>query len=116
MAVRFHDAQGRLVERRLAGLFASTAYTSSVLTIPLISDKVQQILSDSGWARDSHSGAFAMRLFETFPRDELFQAEVSDLDHAQKLMKLIDTLEEDDDVQNVTANFDLSEDVAAQLG
>ena len=43
-------------------------------------------------------------------------AEVADLDHAQKLMKLIDTLEEDDDVQNVTANFDLSEDVAAQLG
>jgi len=42
--------------------------------------------------------------------------EVTDLDHAQKLMKLIDTLEEDDDVQNVTANFDLTEEVAAQLG
>ena len=42
--------------------------------------------------------------------------EVADLDHATKLMKLIDTLEDDDDVQNVTANFDLSEDVAAQLG
>jgi glutamate dehydrogenase len=79
IAVRFRDAEGRLVERRLAGLFASTAYTSSVLTIPLISDKVQQILADSGWARDSHSGAFAMRLFETFPRDELFQAPVAHL-------------------------------------
>jgi transcriptional/translational regulatory protein YebC/TACO1 len=30
-------------------------------------------------------------------------------------MKLIDTLEDDDDVQNVTVNFDLSEAVAAQL-
>ncbi|WP_128253266.1 YebC/PmpR family DNA-binding transcriptional regulator [Falsirhodobacter deserti] len=38
-----------------------------------------------------------------------------DLETAQKLMKLIDTLEEDDDVQNVTANFDIPEDVAAQL-
>ena len=38
-----------------------------------------------------------------------------DLETAQKLMKLIDTLEDDDDVQNVTGNFDLSEDVAAQL-
>jgi len=38
-----------------------------------------------------------------------------DLETAQKLMKLIDTLEEDDDVQNVTANFDLPDDVAAQL-
>ena len=30
-------------------------------------------------------------------------------------MKLIDTLEDDDDVQTVTANFDLTEAVAAQL-
>ena len=38
-----------------------------------------------------------------------------DLETAQKLMKLIDTLEEDDDVQTVTANFDIPEDVAALL-
>ena len=38
-----------------------------------------------------------------------------DLETAQKLMKLIDTLEEDDDVQNVTHNFDVPEEVAAQL-
>lgn len=41
--------------------------------------------------------------------------EITDLETAQKLMKLIDTLEDDDDVQNVTGNFDLSEEVAAQL-
>ncbi|QYK40789.1 MAG: YebC/PmpR family DNA-binding transcriptional regulator [Paracoccaceae bacterium] len=38
-----------------------------------------------------------------------------DLETAEKLMKLIDTLEEDDDVQTVTANFDVPEEVAAQL-
>ncbi|MDH2325270.1 YebC/PmpR family DNA-binding transcriptional regulator [Cereibacter sp. SYSU M97828] len=38
-----------------------------------------------------------------------------DLETAQKLIRLIDTLEEDDDVQNVTANFDIPEDVAVQL-
>ena len=38
-----------------------------------------------------------------------------DLDTAQKLMKLIDLLEEDDDVQTVTHNFDMSDEVAAQL-
>jgi YebC/PmpR family DNA-binding regulatory protein len=38
-----------------------------------------------------------------------------DLETAQKLMRLIDTLEDDDDVQSVTANFDVPEDVAAQL-
>jgi len=38
-----------------------------------------------------------------------------DLETAQKLMRLIEALEDDDDVQNVTANFDIPEDVAAQL-
>ena len=38
-----------------------------------------------------------------------------DLDTAQKLLKLIDMLEEDDDVQDVTHNFDIPEDVAAML-
>lgn len=38
-----------------------------------------------------------------------------DYETAVKLMKLIDALEEDDDVQNVTGNFDIPEDVAARL-
>ena len=38
-----------------------------------------------------------------------------DLEVAQKLMRLIDILEDDDDVQNVTGNFDIPEEVAAQL-
>jgi len=38
-----------------------------------------------------------------------------DLETAQKLMKLIDALEDDDDVQNVTGNFEISDEVAAKL-
>jgi YebC/PmpR family DNA-binding regulatory protein len=38
-----------------------------------------------------------------------------DLDGMQKLMKLIDALEDDDDVQRVTANFDASDEVMEQL-
>lgn len=38
-----------------------------------------------------------------------------DLETATKLMKLIDLLEEDDDVQTVTHNFDVPEEIAAQL-
>jgi transcriptional/translational regulatory protein YebC/TACO1 len=30
-------------------------------------------------------------------------------------MKLIDALEDDDDVQNVTANFEISDEVMAEL-
>ena len=38
-----------------------------------------------------------------------------DLDGAQKLMKLLDLLEDDDDVQSVTGNYDIPDDVAAAL-
>ncbi len=38
-----------------------------------------------------------------------------DMETAQKLMRLIDMLEEDDDVQTVTHNFDVPEEVAAAL-
>ena len=38
-----------------------------------------------------------------------------DLDGMQKLMKLIDALEDDDDVQRVTTNFEASDEVMGQL-
>lgn len=41
--------------------------------------------------------------------------EVTDPDHGKKLMKLIDLLEEHDDVQAVHHNFDFAEEVAAAL-
>ncbi|MCI9887907.1 YebC/PmpR family DNA-binding transcriptional regulator [Micrococcales bacterium 31B] len=38
-----------------------------------------------------------------------------DVQGAQKILRLIDALEDSDDVQNVYANFDISDDVAAEL-
>lgn len=38
-----------------------------------------------------------------------------DLDGAQKVLRLIDALEDSDDVQNVFSNLDIPDDVAAQL-
>ena len=38
-----------------------------------------------------------------------------DLEGAQKLMRLIEVLEDDDDVQRVTANFEISDEVMEQL-
>lgn len=38
-----------------------------------------------------------------------------DLEGMQKLMKLIEVLEDDDDIQRVTANFEISDEVMAQL-
>ncbi len=38
-----------------------------------------------------------------------------DLEGMQKLMRLIDALEDDDDIQRVTANFEASDEVMEQL-
>lgn len=39
-----------------------------------------------------------------------------DFDGAQKLMRLVEVLEDDDDIQRVTANFEISDDVMEKLG
>lgn len=41
--------------------------------------------------------------------------EIKDLDTAKKVLALIDKLEDLDDVQNVTANFEIAEEIAEQL-
>jgi YebC/PmpR family DNA-binding regulatory protein len=64
------------------------------------------------------SDALEKDLGESLESKLIWKAQVLtevDLDTAQTLMKLIDMLEEDDDVQDVTHNFDIPEEVAAQL-
>jgi len=41
--------------------------------------------------------------------------EISDLDQAQKLLKMVDLLEDCDDVQNVTGNYFFSDEVARNI-
>ena len=41
--------------------------------------------------------------------------EIRDVEAARKVIRLIDALEEHDDAQNVYSNFDLPDDIAAQL-
>ncbi|HHU11219.1 MAG TPA: NAD-glutamate dehydrogenase [Intrasporangiaceae bacterium] len=80
VSVRVFDDAGEVIgERRFIGLFASTAYTESVMRIPLVRDKVQGVITTSGFATDSHSGKDLLGILETYPRDELFQADVSHL-------------------------------------
>ena len=80
VAVKSFDVNGEVNgERRFIGLFASTLYTSSVTTVPLVRDKVEAVLRHAGFAPDSHSGKDIMTILESYPRDELFQISVEDL-------------------------------------
>ncbi|WP_026535959.1 NAD-glutamate dehydrogenase [Arthrobacter sp. H14] len=74
IGVKRFDAQGNVDgERRFIGLFATSAYTSSVRSIPIIKDKIDAVLRHCGFPPDSHSGKDLLSIMETYPRDELFQ-------------------------------------------
>ena len=60
-------------ELRIVGLFTSTAYTESTLTIPLLRRKIERALVRAGHDPGGHSGKALVNVLESYPRDELFQ-------------------------------------------
>lgn len=78
--VKRFDAQGNLCgEARFKGLFTSRVNHLSPMSIPLIREKLQQVIDSAGWDPVSHAGKALREVLETFPRDELFQATAEEL-------------------------------------
>src|SRR5690606_2651241 len=81
VGVKQFSRSGELTgELRIVGLFTSAAYTRSVRSIPIIRRKVLQVFEHSEFDEDSHSGKALLHILETFPRDELFQADLDTLE------------------------------------
>ncbi len=66
-------------EHRFLGLWTSTAYYSSPRDIPVLRLKVQRVVNHFALDPASHDAKAVLNVLETYPRDELFQASVSDL-------------------------------------
>ena len=80
VGIKQFDAKGRLAgERRFLGLWTSAAYNSNPREIPLLRQKVAQVAEHFALAPDSHDGKALQHILESFPRDELFQASVAEL-------------------------------------
>jgi glutamate dehydrogenase len=80
VGVKRFDAKGNVIgERRFLGLFTSTVYQASPRDIPLLREKIAQIIERFGIAANSHDGKAVAHVLDTYPRDELFQAAVEDL-------------------------------------
>ncbi|MBS0519820.1 MAG: NAD-glutamate dehydrogenase [Proteobacteria bacterium] len=72
--VKTHDADGRVTgERRLVGLFTSTAYHAMVQEVPLLRGRVDSVLRRAGLDPNGHDGKALMAILDSYPRDELFQ-------------------------------------------
>ncbi len=70
-----HDGTAHVFLAHLA-LAASTA---SVSAVPVLRTKVAAVLDASGFTQESHSGRDLRAILESYPVDELFQADVTDL-------------------------------------
>lgn len=81
IGIRRVDAAGKQIgEHRFLGLFSSAAYTQSVQSIPILSGKVADVLAEMALGRDSHIGKDLVQFLETYPRDEMFQMSVEELE------------------------------------
>ncbi|RKS72591.1 glutamate dehydrogenase [Motilibacter peucedani] len=80
VGIKVFDADGRVVgERRFVGLLSTTAYSDSVRRIPVVRQKVAEILRRAGTTAHSHSGRGLLQVLEAYPRDELFGVGVDTL-------------------------------------
>ncbi len=90
VGIRTFDADGNVVgEQRFLGLFTHTAYTDSVLRVPVVRERAAKVLERSGFAPESHSGKDLLEVLESYPRDELFQTSTDDLyDISMEVLRL----------------------------
>jgi glutamate dehydrogenase len=88
--VKTYDADGRVTgERRLVGLFTSTAYHTRVHDVPLLRGRVDNVLRRAGLDPNSHDGKALLAILDSYPRDELFQIDEDTLyDHALGILQL----------------------------
>ena len=80
VAVKSHGADGTVNgEWHFIGLFAPSAYNQPVREVPIVRDKVNEVIQRFQFPPDSHSAQTLQAVLESYPRDELFQIDVDDL-------------------------------------
>ena len=80
VGIKSFDNRGSVTgEHRFLGLWTSSAYFRSPRDIPVVRRKVERVVEYFGLDPHSHDGKAVLNVLETYPRDELFQADVNDL-------------------------------------
>ncbi len=88
--IRRTDAAGRAIGfDRFIGLFSSKATVEPAEHIPILRDKLRQLLSDERLAPGSHDYKELVAAYNSIPKEELFRASLSEL--RQELSAIIDS-------------------------
>src|SRR5690606_35146947 len=77
--LEFDEAGNPTAEERFLGLYTSSAYNRRPWDIPLVRDRHEYVMRQSGLAPAGHSGKALRHILETLPRDELFQSNEEEL-------------------------------------
>ncbi len=76
---QFNESGDVIGEIRFLGLYTSNVYTMVPSKIPVIRNKVNKVFERSGLNAKSHDGKSLQQILTTFPRDELFLSNSSEL-------------------------------------
>ena len=77
---RFDDDGNVIGEHRFLGLYTTAAYREVSANIPVLRRKAQAVRDRAGFPPGSHDDKALVEIIDTFPRDELIQMEVEELD------------------------------------
>lgn len=82
VGIKLFDEQGNVIgEERFIGLYASSIYNCSAVSIPLIGEKINRVMKASGFKPNTHSYKALVNILETYPRDEVIQASDDEIMH-----------------------------------
>ncbi len=80
IGIKRFNKSGKVVgEHRFYGLYTSAAYNLNPSAIPVLRQKVRDVISQSLLSTKGHDARTLVHILETYPRDELFQIETSRL-------------------------------------
>ncbi len=81
ITVQAYNGDGKFIGvHHIVGLYTSQVYRAGVNRIPFIRQKVEKIYKEANLAPNSYNGKVLRQALETFPRDELFQSNVKELE------------------------------------
>lgn len=78
--IKVYDSNGHITGiKRIVGLFTSIAYSSRPYAIPLLRQKVREVMRRSKLSPTGHAGKALLNILENLPRDDLFQSSSDEL-------------------------------------
>jgi len=80
IVVKTYDDKGSVVgEKLFLGLFTAVTYARSLSNVPYLRQKVEEVMTKSGYIAGSHDERSLRHVLEKYPRDELFQIDAPEL-------------------------------------